>query len=394
MIKPLKTFDLKNKRILLRVDFNVPIENDKVVDDFRIKQTLPTINYCLEAGAKVIIMSHLGRPNGKSDPSLSLMPVGEMLADHLEMPIKFSNDCISEDSHDVTLGLKPGEIHLLENVRFYDDEIKNDSEFCAQLAKHGDIFINDAFGTAHRTHASNVGIAKYFSIKGIGLLFEKELNFLSKILSKPSRPLTLVLGGAKIDTKIDLIDHYIGIADHILIGGGMAFTLLKARGIEIGKSIVDDSKLKAAIALIDKAKKKKNLFFPKDIVCAKSIDKDENYKTYDITKIPKNLTGLDIGQKTIDSYSKLISNSQTVIWNGPMGVFESENFQNGTLSLGKHIAACSQGEFVSIIGGGDTAAALRKFNLDNKMTHLSTGGGASIELLSGKNLPAIFALEV
>ena len=260
MIKPLKTFDLKNKRILLRVDFNVPIENDKVVDDFRIKQTLPTINYCLEAGAKVIIMSHLGRPNGKLDPSLSLMPVGETLADHLEMPIKFSNDCISEDSHDVTLGLKPGEIHLLENVRFYDDEIKNDSEFCAQLAKHGDIFINDAFGTAHRTHASNVGIAKYFSIKGIGLLFEKELNFLSKILSKPSRPLTLVLGGAKIDTKIGLIDHYIGIADHILIGGGMAFTLLKARGIEIGKSIVDDSKIKAAIALIDKAKKKKNLF--------------------------------------------------------------------------------------------------------------------------------------
>ena len=394
MIKTLKTFDLKNKRVLLRVDYNVPLENDRVIDDFRIKQTLPTIKYCLDAGAKIVIMSHLGRPNGKYDPNLSLMPIGETLADCLEMPIKFSDDCISEDSHNVTLGLKPGEIHMLENLRFHEDETTNNADFCALLAKHGDIFINDAFGMAHRSHASNVGIAKNFSRKGIGFLFEKELNFLSKILSKPPRPITLLLGGAKINTKVGLIDHYIGIADQILIGGGMAFTLLKARGLDIGNSIIDESKISSARELIEKAKKKKNIFLPKDVVCSKSIKQSASSKVYDITKIPKGQMGLDIGPKTIDSFSSLISNSKTVIWNGPMGVFELDNFDNGTKSLAKHIASCTEGGLISIIGGGDTASALRKFNLDNKMTHLSTGGGASIELLSGKNLPAIFALEV
>ena len=394
MIKTLKTFDLKNKRVLLRVDYNVPLENNRVIDDFRIKQTLPTIKYCLDAGAKIIIMSHLGRPNGKYDPNLSLMPIGESLADCLEMPIKFSDDCISEDSHNVTLGLKPGEIHMLENLRFHDDETTNNADFCALLAKHGDIFINDAFGMAHRSHASNVGIAKNFSRKGIGFLFEKELNFLSKILSKPPRPITLLLGGAKINTKVGLIDHYIGIADQILIGGGMAFTLLKARGLDIGNSIIDESKISSARELIEKAKKKKNIFLPKDVICSKSLKQSTSSKVYDITKIPKGQMGLDIGPKTIDSFSSLISNSKTVIWNGPMGVFELDNFDNGTKSLAKHIASCTEGGLISIIGGGDTASALRKFNLDNKMTHLSTGGGASIELLSGKNLPAIFALEV
>ena len=394
MIKTLKTFDLKNKRVLLRVDYNVPLENNRVIDDFRIKQTLPTIKYCLDAGAKIIIMSHLGRPNGKYDPNLSLMPIGESLADCLEMPIKFSDDCISEDSHNVTLGLKPGEIHMLENLRFHDDETTNNADFCALLAKHGDIFINDAFGMAHRSHASNVGIAKNFSRKGIGFLFEKELNFLSKILSKPPRPITLLLGGAKINTKVGLIDHYIGIADQILIGGGMAFTLLKARGLDIGNSIIDESKISSARELIEKAKKKKNIFLPKDVVCSKSIKQSMSSKVYDITKIPKGQMGLDIGPKTIDSFSSLISNSKTVIWNGPMGAFELDNFDNGTKSLAKHIASCTEGGLISIIGGGDTASALRKYNLDNKMTHLSTGGGASIELLSGKNLPAIFALEV
>ena len=394
MIKTLKTFDLKNKRVLLRVDYNVPLENNRVIDDFRIKQTLPTIKYCLDAGAKIIIMSHLGRPNGKYDPNLSLMPIGESLADCLEMPIKFSDDCISEDSHNVTLGLKPGEIHMLENLRFHEDETTNNADFCALLAKHGDIFINDAFGMAHRSHASNVGIAKNFSRKGIGFLFEKELNFLSKILSKPPRPITLLLGGAKINTKVGLIDHYIGIADQILIGGGMAFTLLKARGLDIGNSIIDESKISSARELIEKAKKKKNIFLPKDVICSKSLKQSTSSKVYDITKIPKGQMGLDIGPKTIDSFSSLISNSKTVIWNGPMGAFELDNFDNGTKSLAKHIASCTEGGLISIIGGGDTASALRKYNLDNKMTHLSTGGGASIELLSGKNLPAIFALEV
>lgn len=394
MIKTLKTFDLKNKTVLMRADYNVPVDNDKVVDDFRIRQTLPSIKYCLDAGAKLVISSHLGRPKGKKDRSLSLMPVGEALADCLEMPIKFSNDCISEDAHDVTLGLKPGEIHLLENLRFYDQEVKNDYDFSAKLAKHGDIFINDAFGTAHRSHASNVGVANHFSRKGIGFLVENELNFLSKILSKPARPLTLLLGGAKIDTKIDLIDHYIGIADKILIGGGMAFTLLQSRGINVGKSLVDKSKVSSAHELINKAKLKKNLFLPKDVVCSKAIDDVSGQNIHDITNIPEDQMGLDIGPKTIESYSKHISESDTVIWNGPMGVFESSFFEHGTKSLANHIATCTQNGLISIMGGGDTASALRKFNLENKMSHLSTGGGASIELLSGKNLPAIFALEV
>ena len=394
MIKTLKTFDLKNKTVLLRVDYNVPIENEKVADDFRIKQTLPTIKYCLEAGAKLVISSHLGRPRGKKDISLSLMPVGETLADFLEMPIKFSSNCISEDAHDVTLGLKPGEIHMLENLRFHSEEIENDNDFSAKLAKHGDIFINDAFGTAHRSHASNVGVAKHFSRKGIGFLIENELNFLSKSLSKPARPLTLILGGAKIDTKINLIDYYIGIADKILIGGGMAFTLLKARGIDVGESIVDQSKISAASKLINKAKSKKNLFLPKDVVCSKSIENASKHNTYDITEIPFDEMGLDIGPKTIESFSKHIVDSKTVVWNGPMGVFESNFFDKGTKEIASQIVSCTEKGLISIMGGGDTASALRKFNLDNKMTHLSTGGGASIELLSGKNLPAIFALEV
>ncbi len=393
MIKTLKTFDLKNKTVLLRVDYNVPLDDEKVIDDFRIKQTLPTIQYCLESGAKLVIMSHLGRPKGKPDQKLSLMPIGEALADLLEMPIKFSSNCISEDSHDVTLGLKPGEIHMLENLRFYENEVKNDHDFSVQLAKHGDIFINDAFGTAHRSHASNVGIAKHFSRKGIGFLIENELNFLSKILSKPARPLTLVLGGAKIDSKIDLIDHYIGIADKILIGGGMAFTLLEARGINVGRSIVNKSKVSSAAQLINKAKSRKNLFLPKDVICSSSIENDAG-KTYDITKIPTAQMGLDIGPKTIESFSKHISDSETVIWNGPMGVFESDVFHNGTKSIAEHIASCTKEGLISIMGGGDTASALRKFKLENKMSHLSTGGGASIALLSGKKLPAMFALEV
>ena len=394
MIKTLKTFDLKNKTVLLRVDYNVPIENGMVVDDFRIRQTLPTIKYCLDAGAKLVISSHLGRPKEKKDPNLSLMPVGEALADCLEMPIKFSKNCISEDAHDVTLGLKPGEVHMLENLRFYKEEIANDYDFSAKLAKHGDIFINDAFGTAHRSHASNVGVANHFSRKGIGFLVENELNFLSKALSKPDRPLTLVLGGAKIDSKIDLIDHYIGIADKILIGGGMAFTLLEARGINVGKSIVNKSKITAASELINKAKSRKNLFLPKDVVCSHSIDNDSKHDIYDVTEMPSDQMGLDIGPKTIESFSNHIRDSKTVIWNGPMGVFESSFFEDGTKQIAREIASCTERGLVSIMGGGDTASALRKFNLENKMTHLSTGGGASIQLLSGKNLPAIFALEV
>ena len=246
MRKKLKSFDLKDKRVLIRVDFNVPVDKDVVVDDFRIRAALPTIQYCLNESAKVILMSHLGRPNGIIKEELSLMPAGEKLADLLEMPIKFSNDCISEDAHDVTLGLRSGEVHLLENLRYHIEENKNDQNFSFNLAKHGQVFINDAFGTAHRSHASNVGVSKYFNHKGMGFLVEKELEFLDKAMKTPKKPLTVILGGAKIDTKIDLINRFIQLADHIIIGGGMAFTFLKAKGKDVGKSLADHGMISEA----------------------------------------------------------------------------------------------------------------------------------------------------
>ena len=268
MIKSLKTFELKEKRVLIRVDFNVPIANDRVVDDFRIRAVLPTIQYCLKAGANIVLMSHLGRPNGNHNSELSLIPIGETLADLLEMPIKFSDDCVSEDSRDVSLGLRGGEIHLLENLRFHAEETQNDSVFSAKLSKHGQVFINDAFGTAHRNHASNTGVTQNFIHKGMGFLFEKELQFLAEGMTYPKRPLTVILGGAKIDTKLNLIHHFIGNADHILIAGAMAHPFLKAQGKDVGSTTVDASIIAAAKTIMSKARGKTELIFPIDFVCA------------------------------------------------------------------------------------------------------------------------------
>ena len=250
MLKTINNFDLKNKRVLIRVDFNVPLENGVVTDDFRIRMALPTINKCLESGASVVIMSHLGRPKGEVNPDLSMIPVGEKLAELIELPIKFSDDCVSEDARDVSLGLMPGEIHLLENLRFHKEETENEPNFSELLAKHGEVYINDAFGTAHRPHASNVGVSKYFLHKGIGYLFEKELQYLNAVLKRPERPMTIVLGGAKIGTKLKLINKFIDEGDNIIIGGGMAFTFLKAMGVNVGGSLVDESMIKTAIAII------------------------------------------------------------------------------------------------------------------------------------------------
>ena len=394
MIKTLNSFDLKDKRVLLRVDFNVPIVNDRIADNFRIVSSLPTIKYCLRHGAKIIIMSHLGRPKGNVIPEMSLISVGEALADLLEMPIKFSHDCVSEDAHDVTLGLRSGEIHLLENLRFHIDEEKNDKDFCKKLAKHGEIYINDAFGTAHRSHSSNSGITSYFLNKGMGLLFEKELEFLSKKLSKPKKPLTVILGGAKIDSKLDLIKHFIAFADNILIGGGMAFTFLKARGIDIGKSFIDHSLLDDAKNILFKARGKVNLFLPKDFLCSKSLKFDDESDIYDLNNIPSNYYGVDIGPDTIKEFSEIISRSETILWNGPMGIFEVDGFQNGTKQLAMNISSETQNDVITIVGGGDSSSAIKNFSLINEFSHVSTGGGASLELLSGKNLPAIYALEV
>ena len=394
MLKTLKSFDLKGKRVLIRVDFNVPVKNDLVVDDFRIKSALPTINFCLKAGAKVVLMSHLGRPEGKNLPELSLVPVGESLSDALEMPIKFSDNCISEDAHDVTLGLKSGEIHLLENLRFHNEETLNDKVFSAKLAKHGEIFINDAFGTAHRSHASNVGVANNFMHKGIGFLIEKELQFLSDVLIKPSGSLTVILGGAKIGTKIPLIERFMDVADNILIGGGMSFTFSRARGKNIGNSLVDDEMIVKAKNILSKDSLRNSLVFPKDFVCSKSIDEVKKISIHDNYSIPSDLMGLDIGPKTIEIYSKIISESQTVLWNGPMGVFEVSQFSKGTEAVANKLSSLAENGKTSIVGGGDSAAALKKFNLLDKMSHVSTGGGASLELLTKNTLPALYSMEV
>ena len=394
MLKTINNFDLKNKRVLIRVDFNVPLEDGVVTDDFRIRMALPTINKCLDSGASVVIMSHLGRPKGQVKPELSLIPVGEKLAELVELPVKFSDDCVSEDARDVSLGLMPGEIHLLENLRFYNEETDNDPKFSELLAKHGEIFINDAFGTAHRPHASNVGVSKYFLYKGIGYLFEKELQYLSTVIKKPERPMTIVLGGAKIDTKLKLINKFIDEADNIIIGGGMAFTFLKAMGIDVGGSLVEESMLKTAETIIEKSKKmRKKINFPIDVVAAKSMDDKDNVKEYKMEAILKDLAGFDIGKDTVTLFSKIIMNSKTIIWNGPMGVFEKEAFNTGTLAIAKVMSEAKENGSVVIVGGGDTAAAVKKYGMIDKMSHVSTGGGASLELLSGNRLPSVEALE-
>ena len=394
MIRTLKAFDLKGKNILLRVDFNVPLENEHVSNNFRIKAALPTIINCVDMGASVTIMSHLGRPNGFVDKKYSLMPVGEELAQLIEMPIKFSEDCISSDAIDTSLGLKPGEIHLLENLRFYKQEMKNDKEFSRNLSRHGHIYINDAFGTAHRSHASNVGVTSYFKHRGIGWLMHKELNFLKNLVNQPNKDLTLIVGGAKVDTKIKLIDNFLHKAKNIIIGGGMAFTFLKAMGKNIGGSLLEESMVPVALDLINKARMNNvNLILPCDVLCAKSFESKSVEGCFAIDSIPKDLMGLDIGDNTIELFSSVISSSSIMVWNGPMGVFEKPNFSKGTKKIGKVLSDIVSEQVKVVVGGGDTAAALELFGLDSNMTHISTGGGASLELLSGNSLPAIKSLE-
>ena len=394
MIKSIYTFDIKHKRVLIRADLNVPINEGKVQDDFRLKALLPTLNYCLKNNAKIVLMSHLGRPKGKIDKKLSLMPIGEVLADLLEMPIKFSHDCISEDAHDVTLGLKSGEIHLLENLRFSNKEVENNKDFSAKLAKHGDIFINDAFGTAHREHASNVGIIDHFSHRGMGFLIEKEIQYFNKLISKPKKPLIVILGGSKVDSKLSLIDRFLNVADRIIIGGGMVFTFLKAQGKNIGNSIYREDLVSAAFDILEKTKNSQKLVFPSDYLCNTSIESKKNPIIYSKNEIKDGFMGLDIGPRSIKRYKSILNDAETIFWNGPMGVFENKNYQEGTKTLASSIAELTEKGVESIIGGGDSASALRKYNLTKNVTHLSTGGGASLELLSGKTLPALQRLEI
>ena len=393
MLRKLKSFDLHSKRILIRVDFNVPILDDVVVDDYRIRKTIPTIKHCIDQGAKVILMSHLGRPKGKIKPEFSLMPTGEKLAELLEMPIKFSHDCVSEDAINVSHNLQPGEVHLLENLRFYNEEANNDSQFSMSLSKHGEIFINDAFGTAHREHASNVGIVSHFMNKGIGFLIEKELEFLSETLKNPSLPLLLIIGGAKIDTKIDVINHFLNLADNIVIGGAMANTFLAANGYHMGKSLVESDKIDVAKKiLVSASKTKTKIILPIDFTGELDSIGSKDFYHADKDNIKDNMICEDIGQSSIDLFKRVISQSKTIFWNGTVGIAENKKFAVGTESIIDEIV---DNECISVIGGGDTIAAVRNYDdeLISKFSHASTGGGACLELLSGKKLPAIKILD-
>ena len=394
MIKTLRAFDLRGKNVLLRADFNVPMHKNQVANNFRIKAVLPTILTCIEAGAGVVIMSHMGRPQGERDSKLSLIAVGEELASLLEMPIKFSDNCASTDSIDTSISLKQGEVHLLENLRFHPGEQDNQMEFSSKLARHGQIYINDAFGTAHRSHASNVGVVPYFKHAGIGWLMDKELNYLQRIMSRPKTPLTIILGGAKIDTKLELINQFLEKADNIIIGGGMAFTFLKAKGKSIGGSILDESMINIARDIMNNAMVKgTKIILPSDAVCSVSLDDHKNKETFQIDEIPSKMMGLDIGPDSVIRFNEILGNSETILWNGPMGVFESKAYEQGTREMAIHLVSCVASGAKVIVGGGDTAAALENFGLMKDMTHVSTGGGASLELLSGNSLPALSALE-
>jgi phosphoglycerate kinase len=389
-ILDLRDEELIGKRVLVRVDFNVPIKNGAITDDRRIREALPTIKYLMEKGAKVILVSHLGRPKGFQD-DLRLDPVAKRLSELLGKPVKKLNDCIGEEVEKEVANMNPGDVVLLENIRFYKEEEANDTEFAKKLAKLADLYVNDAFGTAHRAHASTAGVANY--IPGVaGLLMKKEIEIMGKALENPDRPFVCILGGAKVSDKIGVIQNLVNKVDVLLIGGGMMFTFLKAMGYEIGKSILEEDKLDLAKDLMSLAKEKGVKFvLPVDAVVVKEIKEDAPTTVKDVDKFDKDDIGVDIGPKTIDLFREEIMKAKTIIWNGPMGIFEIPAFANGTKKVAEAIA--ENKNCVSIVGGGDTAAAVQLFGLEEKFTHISTGGGASLEFLEGKVLPGVAVLQ-
>jgi len=385
---------LKGKRVLMRVDFNVPLdENQNITDDTRIRASLPSILKVINDGGRLILMSHLGRPKGKPNPKYSLKPVAEKLSQLIGKEVKFAPDCVGEEIKKMSDELKDGEVLLLENLRFHEEEEKNDAEFAKKLAELGDVYVNDAFGSAHRAHASTEGVTKHFRENAAGYLMQKELEYLSKAVGNPERPYTAILGGAKISGKIDVIQNLMSKVDNLLIGGGMAFTFFRAMGLEIGKSLLEEDRIEMAKEILEKAKTQNiNLVLPVDVVIANSFSNDAKTEIVDVNSIRPDWQGLDIGPKTIELFKSYIGNSKTVVWNGPMGVFEFDNFAKGTFEIAKALADASQNGVVTIVGGGDSSAAIAKAGLEDKVSHVSTGGGASLEFLEGKALPGVIAL--
>ena len=389
--KTVKDIDLKGKKVFVRCDFNVPMdENQNITDNTRIKAALPTIKYLLEQNCKIILASHLGRPKGEVKPEFSLKPVAKELSKQLGKEVIMANDVIGEDAMSKASNLKEGEIMLLENVRFHREETDNNPEFAKKLASMAEIFVNDAFGTAHRAHASTTGIADY--IPGVaGFLIEKELKFLGNAINNPERPFVAILGGAKVSDKIGVIDSLLDKVDTLMIGGGMAYTFFKAQGYNVGNSLCEVEKTGLALQAMEKAKEKGvKLLLPIDTKIGKEFKPDTESKTVAWTEIPDEWEGFDIGEKTIEMFKKELQNAKTVIWNGPLGLFEFEQFAIGTNEIAKTLAEL---DATTIIGGGDSAAAVTKAGLADKMTHISTGGGASLEFLEGKKLPGIECLQ-
>lgn len=389
--KSVKDVELKGKRVFCRVDFNVPMEDGKVTDETRIRAALPTIKFLIDQGAKVILASHLGRPKGKVVEELRLTPVASRLSELLGKEVKKADEAYGDTVKDTISALGEGDVLLLENVRFYPGEEKNDPELAKAFADLADIYVNDAFGAAHRAHASTEGIAHYLPAVS-GLLMEKELNVLGKALSNPERPFTAIIGGAKVKDKIDVIENLLDKVDNLIIGGGLAFTFVKAKGYEIGNSLLEEDKIELAKSFMQKAEEKGVKFYmPIDAVIADEFSQNANAKTVEINEIPEGWMALDIGPKTADLYSDVIHGSKLVIWNGPMGVFEWSKFANGTRTVAETLAEAN--EAYSVIGGGDSAAAVEKFFLADRMDHISTGGGASLEFMEGKALPGVVALN-
>lgn len=391
--KSLRDLDFAGKRVLVRCDFNVPMdENGKITDDIRITSSLPTINYLIEKGAKVILMSHLGRPKGEPNKKYSLKVVGERLTQLLEKQVIFAEDdnVVSDVVKKQVEAMEDGDVLLLENTRYRKEEEKNGEEFAKDLASLGELYVNDAFGTSHRAHASNVGVSTYLP-SAVGFLVEKEISIMGKALEAPERPLVAILGGAKVSDKIGVIENLINKVDTIIVGGGMAYTFLKAQGYEIGKSLLEEDKIDLAKDLLEKAKANNvKLMLPVDVVVAREFKNDTEFKTVKIENMPEDMMGLDIGEESINIFSNFIKEAKTVIWNGPMGVFEMENFAKGTELIAK---AMAESDAITIVGGGDSASAVEKSGYKELMTHISTGGGASLELLEGKILPGIEAIS-
>ena len=389
--KTIRDIDLKGKRVIVRVDFNVPQDKEgKITDDNRIVGALPTIKYLVDQNAKVVLMSHLGRPKGEFNMKYSLAPAALRLSELLGRPVKMAKDVIGEDADRVVASLKEGEVCLLENLRFHNEEEKNDPDFARKLSGYGDIYVNDAFGTAHRAHASTEGVAHYLPAVS-GFLIEKELKFLGGAVEHPDRPFVAILGGAKVSDKIGVINNLLEKVDVLIVGGGMAYTFIKAQGGEIGKSLLEADRLEYALEMIEKAKAKGvKLLLPEDSVAADAYSNDANIQVVDSYKIPEGYLGLDIGPKAQKAFAEAIRGAKTVVWNGPMGVSEMSNFAAGTVAVAK---AMAESDAVTIIGGGDSAAAVVQLGFGDKMSHISTGGGASLEFLEGLELPGVAALN-